>query len=133
MQRLSRRLQAGLRLLRAPLPASHRLTLRAAFRPSVREKRRERTGLPRSALTTGSDRFCLDAGGTTFAAEEDVASAPGHVPFGDSETAACAVSGLTARVWQFSFLNHTIRSWLLTGVRLPVASVPRGRLTSSLN
>lgn len=35
---------------------------------------------------------------------------------------------MTARVQQFRCLNQTIHSWLPTGLRLPVANVPRGRV-----
>jgi len=109
------------------------LVCRRALRPASpcgRQSRSGRpTGLPRSASITGSVRFCLDAGGATSTTEEGVTSVPGHVPFGHSVTAACAVSGMTAREWQFRCLNQAIHSELPTGLRLPVVSAPRRSLT----
>jgi hypothetical protein len=90
---------------------------------------RRRSGLARSALVTGSVRFCFYAGGARSTKEELVASISGHVPFGHSVSAACAVRAMTARVQQLRCLNHPIRSSLPTGLRLPVANSPRGSLT----
>lgn len=65
----------------------------------------------------------------TSTTEEIVASIPGHVPFGHSVSAACAARAMTAREQQFRCLDHTIHSWLPTGLRLPVINVSRDSLT----
>jgi hypothetical protein len=79
-------------------------------RLSAENNLRRMSGFPRSVSFTGSVRFCLDAGGAASTIEEDVTSIPDHVPFGYSGSAACAVSGMTTRVQQFRYFNHTIRS-----------------------
>ena len=130
MQRLSRRLQAGIRLLRAPLPVSQRLPLREAFRPSIREKQRERTGLPRSASNTRALRSRLYAGGRYVHVAGRMDLLTGHVPFGHSVTAACAVCAMTAFCRRFRCLDQTLRSWLLTAVcGWQSSTPPRGGLT----
>jgi len=91
-------------------PLACRRALRPAFPCRKQSCSGRPTGLPRSASITGSLRFCLDAGDQTSTEEEGVTSVPDHVPFGHSVTAACAVSPMTARVWQFRCLNHMTRS-----------------------
>ena len=114
-------------------PLACRRALRPAFPCRKQSCSGRPTGLPRSASLTGSGRFCLDAGGRTSTEEEGVTSVPDHVPFGHSVRAACAVSAMTAREWQFRCLNRAIHSELPTGSRLPVVNLPRGWLTSPVS
>src|SRR5579859_2281165 len=91
-QPLSAPLQHGIRFLPPPLPAvpSARLATRVPSTPW-------HTGREDNRLTTFRrhnrvDRPYLYAGGSTSAPEEFEASGPGHVPFGPSDSAACACS-----------------------------------------
>src|SRR5262249_36486560 len=79
---LSGPLQTGIRLLPPPLPAAPSAGLAVGF------PLREDYGLTTFRGGNGVGRSCLWAGGATSAAEKRGASAPGHLPFGPSLTAA---------------------------------------------
>ena len=66
-------------------PASHRHSLRSAFRTG-----RRRSGLPRSAFIPEQVRLRLSAGGASSASGKIRAPEPGHLPFGPSVTASSA-------------------------------------------
>jgi hypothetical protein len=87
-QPLSGPLQAGLRLLPAPLPAAPsarlaaRFPLRGGYGLTTLRRRNPAWVRPR-----------LDAGGATWAPDEFGASGPGHAPFGPSLSAPWACPG----------------------------------------
>ena len=107
-QRLSRSLQSGIGFLRHLILDLPWVFLAVDF-PEF-EFLRRRPGLPRFAAITESVRSRLDAGDPVVHDAGHLSLHTGHVPFGHSVTASYAVYWMTARVWRFRFLDHTIHS-----------------------
>jgi hypothetical protein len=83
---LSNPLQAGFRFLHHPLPAAPSACLTARF------PRGRASGLPCSMCVPEWVRSRLSTGGVSSAADDSVASAPDHMPFGSSLSASLACS-----------------------------------------
>jgi hypothetical protein len=114
-QPLSAPLQAGIRFLRLPLPATP-VSLHYGWPARTAG---EVTGLPCSARITGRIRSCLSAGRITVRVLRAATKATFSVPFWPEPKLSPAGSFKPNDVYQqFTYVDRTSQAWLPSGARL---------------